>query len=309
YFICEADEFVVSPGVDDRPKFFLLAPKITVVTNIEHDHPDVYPTIDDTKTAYLNFFNKLPKNGLLIAYKDNKNTMDVINKLKNISLVTYGFSKDSDWKITNISIQNSLQIVRFIDPQKNTYTLKLQIPGKYNALNALAALIAATNAGIKTEKIIQALEKFEGSERRFQKIGLSKSGILVYDDYAHHPNEIEKVIEAAKTFFPNKRLISIFQPHTYSRTKSLFKEFSQAFGQSDIALLMDIYSSAREKIDISVSSKKLAEEISKKQKDVYYTFDHKTTIEWLKKNAKEGDLVITMGAGNVFYLDKEILKI
>ncbi|MBU0998570.1 UDP-N-acetylmuramate--L-alanine ligase [Patescibacteria group bacterium] len=309
YFICEADEFVVSPGVDNRPKFSLLFPKIIIATNIEHDHPDIYPSIVDIKKAYLNFFKKLVKDGLLIAFNDNKNTMDVVNKLKNVSVVTYGFNKDSNWRITNISIENSFQIVHFVDPKNNKYSVKLQIPGKYNALNTLAAFIAAKNAGIKTDKIIKALENFIGTERRFQKIGYSKSGILLYDDYAHHPNEIKNVIEAAKTFFPKKRIISIFQPHTYSRTKSLFQEFTKAFSKSDLVLLMDIYSSAREKIDTSVSSKKLAEEISKKQKDVYYTSNHKTTIEWLKKNAKQNDLVITMGAGNVFYLDKEILKI
>lgn len=309
YFICEADEFVVSPGVDNRPKFSLLSPKIVVVTNIEHDHPDIYPSITDTKNAYFSFFNKLQKDGLLIAFKDNKNTMDVVEKLKSISFITYGFNEGSQWKITDISIKDSYQIVSFNDPKNKKYSIKLQIPGKYNALNALAAFIAAKSAGIETDKIIKVLESFVGTQRRFQRIGLSKSGILVYDDYAHHPNEIKNVIEAAKTFFPGRRVISVFQPHTYSRTKSLFQEFIESFKESDVVLLMDIYSSAREKMDSTVSSQKLAEEISKNQKNVYYTSNHKSTIDWLKANTKENDLVITIGAGNVFYLDKEILKI
>ena len=309
YFICEADEFVISPGVDDRPKFSLLSPKIIVVTNIEHDHPDIYPSIADTKNAYLNFFKKLPKDGLLIASKDNKNTMDVINKLKNISVITYGFDEKSDWRITDILVENGFQKVSFIDPEKNKYSIKLQIPGKYNALNALAAFIVTKNTGIKENEIINGLESFIGTQRRFQRIGFSKNGILVYDDYAHHPNEIRNVIETARTFFPTKRIISIFQPHTYSRTKSLFSEFSNAFSKSDIVLLMDIYSSAREKVDSSVSSKQLAKEISKKQKGVFYTANHKDALKWLRQNAKKDDLVITMGAGNVFYLDNEILKI
>lgn len=309
YFVCEADEFVVSPGVDDRPKFSLLSPKIVVVTNIEHDHPDIYPTISDTKNAYSSFLSKLPKDGLIIAFKDNKNTMEVVEKLKNVSYVTYGLSEGSGWKIIDILVKDGYQIVSFTDPQGQKYSFKLQMPGEYNALNALAALIAAKSAGIEINKIVNALENFEGTQRRFQKVGVSKGGILVYDDYAHHPNEIKNVIEAAKTFFPDKRVVSIFQPHTYSRTKSLFKEFSESFEKSDVVLLMDIYSSAREKMDLTVSSKILVEEISKNQKNVYYTSDHKSTIKWLKENAKENDLVITLGAGNVFYLDKEILKI
>ena len=309
YFICEADEFVVSPGVDNRPKFSILSPKIVVVTNIEHDHPDIYPSITDTKNAYLNFFNKLPKDGLLIAYKDNKNTMEIVEELKDVPYITYGFSEESDWKITDVLIKDGYQIVNIKGPENNKYSFKLLLPGRYNALNALAAFIVAKSAGIEIEKIIHALENFIGTERRFQKVGVSKSGILVYDDYAHHPNEIKNVLEAAKTFFPGRRLISIFQPHTYSRTKSLFQEFVESFKESDIILLMDIYSSAREKNDSTVSSQKLAEEISKNQKNVYYTSDHKNTIDWLKENAKENDLVITIGAGNVFYLDKEILKI
>lgn len=309
YFICEADEFVVSPGVDDRPKFSLLSPSIVVATNIDHDHPDIYPSIADTKSAYLNFFRKLPKDGLLIAFKDNKNTMDVIEKIDNVSFVTYGFSEGSDWRITKTLVKDGYQIVSFKDPQNKEYSFKFNLPGRYNALNAIAALIAANRAGIKIDIIIKALENFIGTQRRFQKVGVSKSGILVYDDYAHHPNEIKNVIEAAKEFFPNKRIISIFQPHTYSRTKSLFKEFINSFKDSDVVLLMDIYSSAREKMDITVSSQKLVEEISKNQKDVYYTSDHSSAISWLKNNVKDNDLVITLGAGNVFYLDKEILKI
>jgi len=131
---------------------------------------------------------------------------------------------------------------------------------------------------------------------------------LIYDDYAHHPKEIKAVLKAARDWFPGRRLVAIFQPHTYTRTKALFSEFAKAFKEADIVSFMDIYASAREKKDKSVSSKLLAQETKKQGKDAYYNGNHKQTIEWFKKHVKSGDVVFTLGAGDIFYLHKDLLK-
>ncbi|MCK4588377.1 UDP-N-acetylmuramate--L-alanine ligase, partial [Candidatus Woesebacteria bacterium] len=161
--------------------------------------------------------------------------------------------------------------------------------------------------GLKNEQIQKGLYKSTGSKRRFEKVGKSKSGALVYDDYAHHPTQIKSVLSAAKERFPKKRLISLFQPHTYTRTKALFDQFAKSFGQADIALFMDIYASAREFKNETVSSKALAKEVSKHKKESYYVGNHQGATRWLKKHTGPEDLILTLGAGDVFYIFEDLL--
>jgi UDP-N-acetylmuramate--alanine ligase len=309
YFVCEADEFAVSPGVDDRPKFALLKPNIVVVTNIEHDHPDIYPTIKETKKAYLDFINRIPEEGLLVINIDNKNSREILNKINVKNIVTYGYSNDADWKILEDQTQNQVNKVVFVDSQNVRHTINLKVPGDYNAMNAIASLIVSQFVGIDINKAISSISEFEGTQRRFQKIGLSKSNNLIYDDYAHHPEEIKKLLKAAKSWFPDKKIIGIFQPHTYSRTEALFEDFKKCFIGFDKLLLMDIYASAREKDNHSVSSLVLSKEISKLMQNVYYSGSHEKTIDTINKLDIRDSVILTIGAGNIFYLDKDLLKI
>ena len=306
YFICEGDEFAVSPGFNNCPKFSVLSPKVVVVTNIEHDHPDIYPTINETKNAFKEFFRKIPQDGLLIASFDSKVVRQVIEDL-DVPVQTYGFADDSDWVIRRSKIESQKNYVEFSDKKGNSFQLSLNVPGKYNARNAIATFILGNFLGLSSRQIISGLEKYQGCQRRFEKVGLSYSGILIYDDYAHHPAEIKSVLLAAKEWFPGKRIVAIFQPHTFSRTKALFKEFAKSFKEADLVGLMDIYSSAREKPDEKVNSKKLAEEVSKYQKEVYHTGDHQQTLNWVKKFCQKDDVVFTLGAGDIFYLHKKML--
>lgn len=307
YFICEADEFAVSPGVDNRPRFAFLDPNVIVVTNIEHDHPDIYPSLKQTKKTFGEFFEKVPEDGLLVADFDNQNTREVIKKV-DVPIQTFGFSPGADWQIREVKMKNRENSFTLIDKNERKVVLTLQVPGDYNLKNAVAAYIVSRFLGLEDEQIKKGLNSFAGAERRFEKIGESKGKVLIYDDYAHHPKEIKAVLKAARDWFPGRRLIAIFQPHTYTRTKALFSEFAKAFKEADIVSFMDIYASAREKKDKSVSSKLLAQETKKQGKDAYYSGDHKQTIEWFKKHVKSGDVVFTLGAGDIFYLHKDLLK-
>lgn len=335
-FAAEADEYVNSPGLDPRPRFLFQSPKIIVVTNIEYDHPDIYKGIEETKKTFSEFFKKLPPNGLLVACMDNRNVADTI---KNISknCQTYGFSPRSDWRITKTysrtcenpalaGMKQARERHPFTPPwrggchfgQKQTiFTLEnqgmliddiiIRVPGNFNALNATASFVVGTFLGLDVKTIKKGLSMYEGSQRRFEFIGETK-GIKLYDDYAHHPQEIRAILAAVKGWFPTNRIIAIFQPHTYSRTKALLKEFALSFSKAEIVVITDIYSSAREKNDLGINSKLLTEEVSKNHSAVFYKKGEKETIDFLTKNKQTGDVIITMGAGSIFLWHRNILE-
>lgn len=306
YFVCEADEFAISPGVNNNPKFSLFTPYITVVTNIEHDHPDIYPSIKETLSTFKKFFIKTPKSGLLVACIDNKNVAKLVKDLR-VPIQTYGFSKTADWQIRNLRFDN--QVTTFSVYSKkdklNLTEISLSLPGRFNALNALACFIVGNYLGIGIPTLKQGIEMYLGSRRRFERMG-DYFGATFYDDYAHHPGELRATLKAAKEWYPERKIIAIFQPHTYSRTKTLFKDFSLSFKDADVIGLMDIYASARESEDPTVSSKLLTTAIKKHHKKVYYLGGHKETLKWLKNTLKTGDIILTLGAGDIFHLYNEM---
>jgi len=287
YFIAEADEYFSSPQ-DKTARFLYLNPKIIVITNIEHDHPDVYENLDYTLKAFKKFVEKLGKDGIVIANIDNKNVVRLLQSIK-VKTLTFGKSKKADYSIDLIN------------------QINLKVPGKFNRYNALAGYAAADYCGIAKEDIKKGIELFEGTKRRFEFIKEIK-GVGIYDDYAHHPMEIRATLKAAKKRFKKNRIIAIFQPHTYSRTKSLLVEFAAAFKDADIVVVNSIYASAREEKDATVSGKILAEKIEKKQNNVFYRKGEEETAEFLRKVCKKGDVVITMGAGDIFNWHNSIAK-
>jgi UDP-N-acetylmuramate--alanine ligase len=305
-FIAEADEYANSPGTDQRPKFLFQKPNIIVVTNIEYDHPDIYSNLEETKKAFRKFFNKLPNNGLLLANFDNLNIRETIKGFKG-NIQTYGFSPRADWRIEKIYFTPGQTFFDLSFKEMLFRGLSIKVPGRFNALNASACCAVANYLGLGPTKIKKGLAEFKGTRRRFEFIG-EVNQIKLYDDYAHHPQEIKEILLAAKEWEPQKRIIVIFQPHTFSRTKALFREFSKSFSQAKLVIITDIYSSARESDDLDVSGKLLAYEISKYQKGVVYQPGEKEVIQFLKKEAKAGDVIITLGAGNIFQWHKNILK-
>jgi len=307
HFVCEADEFAVSPGVDNRPRFSFLNPEIIVVTNIEHDHPDIYPSIRETKKVFGEFLAKIPESGVLVADFDNQNTREVVKKIDRL-VQTYGFSAGADWQIKKVEIKNGTSSFTLVNKSGEKTDLRLKVPGRYNLKNAAAAVVVSKFLGLELKQIQKGLYKFAGTGRRFEKVGLSPEGALVYDDYAHHPSQIRNVLAAAKEWFPQKRLIALFQPHTYTRTKALFNQFAKSFDQADVALFIDIYASAREEKDEKISSKALAKKTSQYKKESFYVGSHQQAAQWIKKHTGSGDLILTLGAGDVFYIHKDLLS-
>ena len=302
HFIAEADEYAVSPGVDNTPRFSWQTPSVIVCTNVTYDHPDVYATIEDTKAAFKQFFDRLPKDGLLIA-NANSGPLRQIN-LSNHRLIWYGKTPEhADWWVKDTYTGQNKQLVTIANRDME-FNFTLTVPGEYNAQNALAAYLAARQMGVDHQLIVEALQLFRGSMRRFEKVA-EKDGILYYDDYAHHPSQIYVTLEAARQWLPLNRLVVIFQPHTYSRTKALMANFAKSFTYADVVIITDIYASAREQPDPAVSGYTLAEGTKKFHSDVRYIPFSSLAVE-VKKLLKPGDAVFTLGAGNIYQLHQEL---
>jgi len=314
YFVIEADEYGINPPQDLTPKFQLLNPNYIIATNIDFDHPDVYKNIEETKKAFKKFFNRLYNSSAaasellltrLILCTDDKNLMEVAKSLPRKSYLTYGFDKKADYQITNWKIDEEGSSFSI-----NNFLYKISLFGEKNISNAAGVVSFLLHLGFPNEKIQQAIKGFTGAERRFEKIYF-KNNIYLFDDYAHHPAEIAATIKAAKNRFPNKRIVVIFQPHTYSRTSNLLGEFAESLSLADICLVLPIFASARENSqDFKVSSKDIVLKIRDTfSKDCPYKDSPYYGINQLDSILKVGDVIFTMGAGDVYKLKNKLIEI
>ncbi len=300
YFVAEADEYMTDPKYDKTVKFLWQRPKIAVFTNIEFDHPDVYGTLDDMRDAFAKFANNLGSSGVLIANGDDEQIVKLLKDYKG-KVITYGLSPKNDFYAQRISISGERMFFWVNQRGVNLGEFSISVIGEHNAMNALASIVVGLEIGISAEKLKPAISKYSGSKRRFEYIGKLKSGALAYDDYAHHPTEIKATLKTLKKAYPKSRLVCIFQPHTYSRTKSLFGQFCDSFTDADTVILTNIYSSSREEVDNSVSSERLAQEIAKVQRDVVFLPNLSNVVEYvLQKHYDKNSILISMGAGDVY---------
>jgi len=305
YFVVEADEYGVNPPIDKTPKFHLLNPNYIIATNIDFDHPDVYKDIEETKKAFLKFFNVSINqliNTRLFLCADDKNLMKVAKSLPKKNYLTYGFDKKADYQINSWKTDeegSSFSVDKFI--------YKISLFGEKNISNAVAVISFLLHLGFSQEKIKEAIKDFVGAERRFEKIYF-KNNIYLFDDYAHHPAEITATINAARSRFKNRRIIVIFQPHTYSRTSNLLSDFAESLSLADICLVLPIFASARESAkDSKVSSEDIVRLIKDSlNKDCLYSGSSVQLINQLDNILKNGDVVFTMGAGDVYKLAENI---
>lgn len=309
-FVAEADEYATCPITDKTPRFHWQNPKVAIINNIEFDHPDVYKDIKEVRNAFLKFSQKVPKDGLLIAGIDSREVDYLVKDLdRKIPYLTFGTAPEADYQIKSFKQSENYSSFDLFHKGNFLTNITLQVPGLHNARNAAASFIAADFLGIDKEKIKSGLKLFTGTKRRFEKITSVKS-ISLYDDYAHHPTEIQATLLSARNFFPNKRLIIIFQPHTYSRTKSLLKELSVSFNTSNtVALITDIFASKREIEDHSINSEILTNNIRKFNPDAHYLPSKDNIMEFLQKNIKPNDIIFTLGAGDIYKIHPGIIAL
>lgn len=297
YLVAEADE---SDG-----SFLKLHPYITVITNIEDDHLDYYHTRENIRKAFEQFIALTNPQGFSVLCLDDPILSDVIRqgRIKN-RIVTYGFSPDAEFSAVDIKLQGLYTKAVIRHQGKELGFLSLSVPGKHNVLNAMAAIAVGINCGLEFQDIADALHPFTGVQRRFQKIGEAK-GALIYDDYAHHPTELKATLNAARTLKP-QRIVAVFQPHRYSRTHLLAGEFGLAFVEADLLILNEVYPAGEKPIP-GVSAQLIADEVrTRSGQDMEYIASREEIVDRLEEIIRPGDLVITMGAGNIYTVGQDL---
>lgn len=300
WFVTEADE-------SDR-SFLMLNPTIGVITNIDKEHMESYKGMDDVVQCFTDFANKVPFYGASILCLDDPNVQLILPKIKR-RRVTYGMTAQADISAFDIRYDNKFG---------STFTVRLRneplgeihlpVPGKHNVYNALAATAVALELDVPFEKIAAAFKTFKNANRRFQFKG-EVGGVAVVDDYGHHPTEILATLSAAKTGSGGRRTVVVFQPHRYSRTKELFADFALCFNNADVLFILDIYAASESPIE-GITAETLTDNIRQYgHKDVRYIGDIDIAAEVAVEEAREGDVVVTLGAGNVTRLSDEIIAL
>lgn len=308
YFVVEADEYATEPVFDRRPKFFWQNPYIAVFTNIELDHPDIYPSVDHVRKMFLQFAYKIDRKGFLVANGDDPEIQKVLREY-NGDIITYGHSQENNYAIKEISTESGMTVFSALSYGDNLGTFYIKLYGEHNCLNALASIVVGLKLGLHKEQIQNALLQFSGTVRRLEYKGTLASGAILYDDYAHHPTEVKKTLNALKNMYRSKKIICIFQPHTYSRTLAFFDAFAHSFDDADEVILTEIYASAREEPDTTISSQKLASALSNNQKQAIFLPRLTDVVEYLDtKHYGDDCIVITMGAGNIYRVGDLVLK-
>ncbi|BFH61097.1 UDP-N-acetylmuramate--L-alanine ligase [Paenibacillus azoreducens] len=299
-------EFVVAEADESDGSFLQYHPWIGVVTNIEADHLENYDgDFGKLKKAYVQFLNQIREDGTAVVCADDANIRSIIPGI-HCQVVTYGIEADAEYTADEIVLGD--RHVTFTMKHNNVPlgTVELPVPGRHNVSNAMATIISCLKAGIPFEQIAKAISKFHGAKRRFQVLG-EKNDILIIDDYAHHPTEIEATIQAAKA--TGKRIVAVFQPQRYTRTFFLLDAFSRAFGEADEVIITDIYSPTGEKQIEGVSSSKLVELIVKNSNaSARYLPTKEDVLNDLQQKLEPGTLVITMGAGDIWKVGYQLAK-
>lgn len=298
-------DFLVAEADESDGSFLKLSPTIAVVTTIDEEHLDYYKNLDAIKKAFLSFVNKVPFYGLAVLCLDDKNIQDIIPLVEK-RYVTYGFSAQADFAAKDIELKGFESSFKVINRGKELGRFKLNMPGLHNVYNALSAVAVGLEIEIDIDAIKKAFAEFSGVQRRFQVKG-EINGVMVVDDYGHHPTEIKATLAAAKSGW-DKRTIVIFQPHRYTRTKDLMKDFATAFYQADVLILTDIYAAGESPIE-GVTGERLYETIKGHgHKEVMFIKNKNEIPDYVFKMLKKDDIVITLGAGDVYKIGGEIVE-
>lgn len=304
-FVVEADEYKKS-DTDLQPKFLDYPLEHIIITSIELDHPDVYQSAAQVYDAFYRLTTTLPRHGLIVACADWPLVRRLVGRLGDRKCDTYGFSPSASYQVIEYGEHETESTFSLRNNEKKIGPFHIKMPGRHNALNAAATFIMAIKLGVAEKIAIKALTKFTGPKRRFEFLGTFNDA-PIFDDYAHHPSALEYLFEAARNRFPNKRLVAVFQPHTYSRTGKLLHEFADSLQAPDKLVLLNIWASAREKSGY-VTIKDLIDLVKKKKTDVEYRSSLDDAATYLRSVIVPGDVVLLVGAGDVYKIYDKLVS-
>jgi UDP-N-acetylmuramate--alanine ligase len=298
-------EVLVAEADESDGSFLKLSPTIAVVTNIDPEHLDYYRNLEEIQGAFLEFVNKIPFYGLAILCLDHENVQALIPKISK-RLVTYGLSTQANFRASDISFQGLMTHFRAFQNDQELGEITIRMPGLHSVLNALATLATASELELSFQVVREALGSFSGVQRRFQIRG-EWGGIMVVDDYGHHPAEIKATLSAAKRGW-GRRTVVLFQPHRFTRTRDLFKDFLTAFNQADVLFLTEIYAASEEPLP-GVRVEDLLEGIKGHgHKDVTLVLEKEAILERVLPRLRQGDMVITLGAGDIWKVGEALIR-
>jgi UDP-N-acetylmuramate--alanine ligase len=299
-------DFLVAEADESDGSFLKLTPTIAVVTTIDAEHLDHYGNMEEIKKAFLKFVNKVPFYGSSVLCLDQGHIQSIIPQVEK-RFITYGFSSQAEYSAGDIKFSGRTTVFTALRRQKALGEIRLNIPGMHNVYNSMAAIAVGIELDMDFDLIKKGLEEFSGVQRRFQLKG-EVDGVMVVDDYGHHPAEIKATLKAARDGWKDKRLITVFQPHRYTRTRDLLKDFYTAFYDSDSLIITDIYPAGEKPID-GINAQLVYEGIKGHgHRDVVFIENKEEIAPYLSKKVREGDIVITLGAGDVWKVGEEFLK-
>jgi UDP-N-acetylmuramate--alanine ligase len=299
-------DFIVAEADESDGSFLKFSPAIAVVTNIDREHLDYYQDLETIKAVFLDFIDRIPFYGLAVLCLDNESIQDLIPKIKK-RYTTYGMSSQADFQIRDVKFEKRRSRFSVYRQGHKLGRFTLNLPGIHNVYNATASIAAGVELDVPMDAIESALQTLEGVQRRLEIKG-EVNGITVVDDYGHHPTEIKTTLQAIEECWPDNRKIIVFQPHRYTRTRALFDDFTRSFYQSDVLLVLPIYAAGEQKIE-GVTGRKLCEGIKAHgHKEVFCLECGEDAIAFLKEKLKPGDVLLTLGAGDVWKVGRDILK-
>jgi len=295
-------EYLVAEADESDASFLLLQPMISVVTNIDADHLSTYDNdFEKLKDTFVEFLQHLPFYGLAILCVDDDNVCEILPKVTR-TIVSYGIHFDADIRARNVRYDGTQSFFTVERKNKSALDVTLNMPGEHNVQNALAAIAIATELGVSDKDILTGLDKFQGVGRRFQCYGEMKTqqgSVMLVDDYGHHPTEMQATMKAVRSAWPDRRMVVLFQPHRYTRTRDLFEDFAQVLSEPDVLVLMDIYAASEEPI-AGADGRSLARAIRNRGKvDPIFVANQDDIVEVLQNQLQDGDVLLTLGAGSI----------